>query len=137
MTSVPNGTPLAKVVFVLTTTGGIEAKYGRPAMARPSELVVGPDARWVLFGQRRIKLEKHLAPRRIFARLCELARHEPHATLTVAPLFEAGWPGESIRFESRVKRVHTAIWTLRKLGLAEVLHTRGGGYCVEAAVRFA
>lgn len=103
--------------------------------SRP-RLAVGPDARWVELDGTCIRLERHRAPRRILARLCDLARHEPHETLTVGPLFEAGWPGETIRHASRVKRVHTAIWTLRKLGLGDVLRTVDKGYCVNASVRF-
>lgn len=98
---------------------------------------MGPNAHWVVVGDTRIDLERRGAPRRILVRLCEQARRSPVESLAVDPLFEAGWPGESIRFESRVKRVHTAIWTLRKLGLVDVLHTHDKGYRLEASIRFA
>ncbi len=101
-----------------------------------SPLCVGPEARWVELDGTRIKLERHRAPRRILARLCDLARQKPQETLTVGRLFEAGWPGESIRYESRVKRVHTAIWTLRKLGLSDVLRTNDKAYYLSVPVQF-
>jgi hypothetical protein len=104
-----------------------------PEERRP--LCVGPEARWIEVDGRRIKLERRRAPRRILARLCELAQCEPGETLTVEPLFEAGWPGESIRYESRVKRVHTAIWTLRKMGLGDALRTIDKGYCIDPSVQ--
>lgn len=107
---------------------------GKPQERHP--LKVGPEARWVEVNGRHIKLERRQAPRRILARLCDLAHRTPTATLTVERLFEAGWPGESIRYESQVKRVHTAIWTLRKMGLGEVLRTIDKGYCLDASVRF-
>ena len=97
---------------------------------------VGPEASWVEIDGRHIALARRHAPRRILARLCELAREDPEETLTVSSLFEAGWPGEKIRPESRVKRVHTAIWTLRKMGLSDVLRTIDKRYCLEASVRF-
>lgn len=99
-------------------------------------LKVGPEARWVEVNGQHIELERRRAPRRILARLCDLALRAPSETLTVEGLFEAGWPGESIRYESQVKRVHTAIWTLRKMGLGDVLRTIDKGYCLDASVRF-
>lgn len=121
---------------------GIESQWRRatPKLLRNRSaptLVVGPNARWVEVDDTRIDLERRGAPRRILAQLCDQARRMPQETLAVDRLFEAGWPGESIRFESRVKRVHTAIWTLRKLGLVDVLHTHDRGYRLEAAIRFA
>ena len=115
----------------------ISSTHRSPPRARGRRpLRVGPAACWVEVDGNHIPLERRRAPRRILARLCDMAMREPHETLTVEGVFEAGWPGESIRYESQVKRVHTAIWTLRKLGLGEVLRTIDKGYCLDASVRF-
>jgi hypothetical protein len=55
----------------------------------------------------------------------------PGETLSVNDLFEIGWPGENIPYESQVRRVYTAIWTLRTLGLDSFLLTRNEGYMLD------
>lgn len=55
--------------------------------------------------------------------------------LDAGTLFESGWPGETIRHESRVSRVHTAIWQLRRLGLGSQLVHRPAGYVLDPEVR--
>ncbi len=50
------------------------------------------------------------------------------STLSVHDLFQIGWPGERIPYESQVRRVYTAIWTLHTLGLDVFLLTRNEGY---------
>jgi predicted ATPase len=43
-------------------------------------------------------------------------------------LIAAGWPGERMRSDAATKRLHTAIWTLRKLGLEGILQSGETGY---------
>jgi hypothetical protein len=101
---------------------------------------VAEDATWVKVCQRgaeharHIDLARHGAPRRVLKRLLDEARTAPLATLSVRDLFHSGWPGESIRFTSQVKRVHTAIWTLRRAGLGDVLQTEDRKYRIHAHV---
>lgn len=82
-----------------------------------------------------IDLRRHGAPRRVLGHLAAVALRDPMATVDVDELFAAGWPDENISLRSRTKRVHTAIWTLRRLGLGDVLHTKEGGYRLAARVR--
>ncbi len=103
-------------------------------LPKDDALRVGPEASWVRWLGRRIDVSRHRAPRRVLARLVEQARVAPDTTLSVGDLFEAGWPGETIRRESRVKRVHTAIWTLRKLGLTDVVQTEGRRYRISPPI---
>jgi DNA-binding SARP family transcriptional activator len=46
-------------------------------------------------------------------------------------LLEAGWPGERMRPDAATKRLHTAIWTLRSVGLEPFLLTEGEGYLLD------
>ena len=99
-------------------------------------MLVSDGASWARVGGAHIDLRRHRAPRRILCRLCERALERADAPVTVDELFEAGWPGETIRRPSRKKRVHTAIWTLRRLGLEDVVQTRDGGYGLSVPVRY-
>ncbi|MEO0326143.1 MAG: hypothetical protein AAF447_24555, partial [Myxococcota bacterium] len=56
-----------------------------------------------------------------------LARLPPGSRVTVEELFAAGWPGQRAQPASRRQRVHTALWTLRRAGLRDVLETVGQG----------
>ena len=54
--------------------------------------------------------------------------------LTFDELIAAGWPGERIGAEAARKRLRTAIWTLRKMGLEPILLTRDDGYLIDPTV---
>ncbi|MBX3233779.1 MAG: AAA family ATPase [Labilithrix sp.] len=49
-------------------------------------------------------------------------------------LIAAGWPGERMRADAATKRLHTAIWTLRKLGLEGILLSSEAGYWLDPAL---
>jgi len=55
--------------------------------------------------------------------------------LTVSDAFEAGWPGDRIRWESARQRVYVTIATLRMLGLEEILDSNDLGYLLMRPVR--
>ncbi len=61
--------------------------------------------------------------------------HPGGRTLDADALFDAGWPDEHVPATSRKKRVHTAIWTLRKQLLGELLERRDQGYVLAARLR--
>ncbi|MEM6958951.1 MAG: hypothetical protein AAF645_24935 [Myxococcota bacterium] len=66
----------------------------------------------------------------MLAHFCQL----PEGTLvSLDELFAVGWPSEAARSESRRKRVHTAIWTLRRAG-APITTVRSRHYCLDATV---
>lgn len=83
---------------------------------------------------KRIDLSRRPSLRRVLLRLVAGARlgRDVRAEQLVA----AGWPDESPSAESGLARVYTAVRTLRKMGLAEVI-VRGheGGYRLDAEVR--
>jgi predicted ATPase len=93
-------------------------------------LLITPDGTKVLPpGVRRwVDLQRRGPVRRILLRFAEAHRAGEAAPLTVEDLLEAGWPGESVSHEAGVARVYSAIATLRKLGLRDVLETVDGGY---------
>lgn len=64
--------------------------------------------------------------------LC-LARHREiglDEAVSSDELFAAGWPGERITDQSARGRLRTAIWTLRRAGLGDLLLTREQGYAL-------
>ncbi|MFO0735515.1 MAG: hypothetical protein U0270_06535 [Labilithrix sp.] len=49
-------------------------------------------------------------------------------------MIAAGWPGERMRADAATKRLHTAIWTLRKLGLEGILQSSETGYRLDPEI---
>jgi len=100
------------------------------AAPAPPILRIGPDARWF---QRcdgpRVDLARRRAPRLVLHALARGGR-----PLDVDSLLAAGWPGERVLPLAAQTRVHTAIYTLRRLGLDGVLVRRDDGYLLDAAV---
>ncbi len=74
-----------------------------------------------------IDLSRRTGLRRIFSRLVQ-ARLENGPHLDWLDLLEAGWPGEKVGVESGRGRVHVAIYSLRKLGLDDVIIRQDDGY---------
>lgn len=68
---------------------------------------------------------------KLLARLAEEREARPGAPLSWSELLAAAWPGERVLPEAGAHRVRVAVSTLRKLGLAEVLETRGSGYVLD------
>ena len=62
------------------------------------------------------------APFRVLTYLCE---KRAGGAASVDELFAAGWPDERASAQSMRKRVHTAIWTLRRAGLQRAIETVG------------
>ena len=57
--------------------------------------------------------------------------------LSVAALFEAGWPGEAAQPEAARARVYVALSSLRKAGLGPCIQRRDGGWVLGVPVRLA
>lgn len=62
------------------------------------------------------------------------ARMSNQSALGTHELFEAGWPGENARPEAAAARVHTAIKSLRRLGLEEIIVRNSDGYFLDPCV---
>jgi hypothetical protein len=73
-----------------------------------------------------VSLKTRGALRRILAALADA--HATGVLLEASAIFAHGWPGQSIRPDSASMRVRSAIATLRKLGLRELLVTHDAGY---------
>lgn len=96
------------------------------------QLTVGPEATWFqLEGGAQVELRRRATLRRILSRLVEQRLAAPGIGLDLRELFAAGWPNQSIGEESAGRRVYTAIWTLRSLGLEKVLLHGEDGYCLD------
>lgn len=94
-------------------------------------LQVADDGTWFQTPEGRVDVARRGAVRRILVGLCKSRIDEPTKALSVDVLFEIGWPGERIPYESQVRRVYTAVWTLRTLGLENILLTRDEGYLLD------
>jgi hypothetical protein len=71
---------------------------------------------------------------RILVALADARLARPGAGLDVAAIFSAGWPHERASARSARNRVHVAVSTLRKLGLASDLESHGGKYRISPSV---
>jgi len=94
-------------------------------------LLVAEDGTWFQTPAGRVDVARRGAVRRILVALSSARVESGARALTVDELFEIGWPGERIPYESQVRRVYTAIWTLRTLGLDGLLLTRDEGYLLD------
>jgi tetratricopeptide (TPR) repeat protein len=131
----PDGAPSShdRSIRCRIAVGMVERAIARLQAAVP--LVISPDARRfraprgeeVVLGRRR-------AIRGLLGVLVERRLGRPGEVVTLAELRAAGWPGERMRTESGVHRLHVAISELRKLGLREVLLTHPDGYLLDPAV---
>lgn len=102
-----------------------------PELARDAKAALGPECTAPILALGRtsahldgipLALTGNGPPWRLLTHLCQL----PSASIvTVEELFRVGWPDQRAKPESRRKRVHTAIWTLRRAGLRDALQTTG------------
>ncbi len=76
-----------------------------------------------------------LGRRRVLRRLLVAlaARHErsPGKEIEAIDLLAVGWPGERVLPDAAGRRVRTAIWSLRRLGLGRLVTTKGFGYAID------
>jgi hypothetical protein len=90
--------------------------------------------RWFEVQGPRAELARRGALRRILGALIEARLARPGAGLSVAQVFEAGWPGERARADAAATRVYTAVRELRALGLGELLRKEAEGYLLDPTV---
>src|SRR5690606_25430945 len=101
-------------------------------------LTIGPEGMWFQLGgpdrdRKRVSLEKHRVLPRL---LCCLASHHAASSgpIPADQLIAAGWPEEKILPGAASQRLRVAISTLRKLGLADAVLHRDGGYFLDPAI---
>jgi len=76
----------------------------------------------------KIDLSRRGPAKKLLAFLVEKHFENPDEAFDLDALFEAGWPGVKIDYESAHKRVYAAIGTLRRQGLASLIETTDEGY---------
>jgi predicted ATPase len=123
--------------------GDATAVPERPAGAAPpasptadatAALLVCVDAAWFRpAGAAWVDLRRRRALRRVLLALIERRLTAPGAALTTAELLAAGWPGERVLAAAGAARVHVAVSTLRRLGLAGLLRHDDAGYALDPA----
>lgn len=100
-----------------------------------STLRVARDGRQVVLADRTVvELGRRAAPRRLLLALVDARMRAAGCVQSFDTLIAAGWPGERIVADAARKRLRTAIWTLRKMGLDEVILTEEDGYLLDPLV---
>jgi predicted ATPase len=98
------------------------------AVCRAKRTVRTPDGRTVA-------LERHPALWRLTECFADARVCTPERALGVDELVAAGWPGERVRSDAGARRVYTALSTLRREGLRDVIVKRDQGYCFDPDVQ--
>ena len=97
---------------------------------------IAPDGRWFrLPTGEYVSLHRRRSLRLVMQSLAKASIESPDNPLTVEELQEAGWPGERMRPDAGARRVYTALWTLRKLGLREILVRTDIGYYLNGRIK--
>jgi predicted ATPase len=91
-------------------------------------LFVGPRAEWFVppGSSKKVDLRDRQPSRRLLHALASAATRAQ--TLSLQALVEAGWPGEKMSLRAAANRVYSAVATLRRRGLREVLQRSEHGY---------
>lgn len=98
--------------------------------ARPP-LRIGDRGDYVGVGASTIDLRRRGPLRRIVLALADQQRVQPGKALSVADMFAAGWPQQNVNPRAAAARVYTAMYTLRRMGLRNVLIRRDDGYLLD------
>jgi regulator of sirC expression with transglutaminase-like and TPR domain len=126
----------------LSSIGGPEAAARRaiasvmnsllgPKRAAPRITVSPGSMSFRIDGGPTVDLSRRRALPLLLARLVDHHQRGGRHGLSWSVLVEAGWPGEKMSADAAWARLRTAIRTLRKLGLADVLLTIGSGYLLD------
>lgn len=112
-----------------TATFSLPTTPAAPSFAPPRrDPLVAQDGTWFEIAGARVDLRRRKPLARVLA---ELARR---GAVPRAELVAAGWPGESISWDSARIRLRVAVATLRSMGLADALLTTDAGYALRARV---
>lgn len=101
----------------------------QPIPSHQRAVRVAATGEWFQVGeQERVDLTTRRSLRRILAHLLKMRQRHAGQARSVRQLVAAGWPGERMLPKSGADRVYTAIRTLRRFGLEDILLTHNGGY---------
>jgi hypothetical protein len=113
----------------------LEKNGERPIVARTDALRVAASGRWfVLPGGERGECNRYRALSLILLELVKQRLLRPGHPVSREMLISAGWPGEKIRIEAARNRIKSAIASLRRGGLKDILQHASEGYCLDASV---
>jgi predicted ATPase len=108
---------------------------GPPPDAPADALIVCAHGRWFRAPRGEVVSVARWRPlQRILERLAERREIAPGEPLGVETLVAAGWPGERVLPKAGATRVYTAIASLRRLGLKDMLTRDERGYLLRAEV---
>jgi predicted ATPase len=108
------------------------AAAAAPVPSEEGPCVVASSCAWLRPpGQPPVSLLRRRALRLLLGALLERRTSAPGTPVAVAELFEVGWPGDPSTGDVAYKRVHTAVWTLRRLGLRDLIVTTDDGYYLD------
>jgi hypothetical protein len=106
-----------------------------PPNASANALVVGSGGGWFRVpGGPIVDLSRWGPLQRLLHRLAERREAAPGEPLSVDALVAAGWPGERVLPKAGATRVYTAIASLRRLGLRDLLVRTDRGYLLRPSV---
>jgi predicted ATPase len=111
---------------------------GPPPGAPADALVVCAHGRWfrIPYGEV-VSVARWRPLQRLLERLAERREIAPGEPLSVEALVAAGWPGERMLPKAGATRVYTAIASLRRLGLRDMLMRDDRGYLLRTDVAIA
>lgn len=108
-----------------------DAMAARQARPDVVDVSVARDGSWFeVPGADRVSLATRRNNRRVLERLIDA--HLAGRAADVDELLEAGWPGERVLADAGAARVYTAVATLRREGLKDVLERTETGYAFRA-----
>jgi predicted ATPase/Tfp pilus assembly protein PilF len=101
----------------------------------PSAFVLEDSGEWFAEPKgKRVTLRTRRAPRLLLKKLIEQRRASPGVVVPLDELASSGWPGAILDVEAAASHVYTAVWTLRRLGLAGLLVRKDDGYLLDPVV---
>jgi predicted ATPase len=113
----------------------IDRDRAAPAPASGVVLVVSASQRWFAIGDGKpADLSRRGPLRLIFGALLEQRKDARGVGVGAEQLFAAGWPGQKAMPHAAANRVYSAVATLRRLGLEDVLRRHDDGYLLDPAV---
>jgi hypothetical protein len=111
---------------------------GPPAGTPADALVVCARGRWFRSPHGEvISIARWRPLQRLLERLAERREIAPGEPLSVEALVAAGWPGERMLSKAGATRVYTAIASLRRIGLRDMLVRDDRGYSLRTDVAIA
>jgi hypothetical protein len=100
--------------------------------SEPSLLRVAADGSSFTLGAiKPCDLRTRVPLRRLLLTLVSRRQSSPGSGVSSAVLLESGWPGEVVKHEAGLHRVHVAIATLRRFGLGDRIIKQSDGYLLD------